>query len=205
MSVVLVQLPKTEIVPNGRPKKCPYCGSQILQRWGRVTKPIKDKTDKLVLIYRYRCNDCEKTFRDYPDGVNRSDHARGIRQLAALLSALGLSSRHITEIFGEYGITLSHTTIWRDGKELEERLGGKKIYYFQRFRIDKEDVFQLYSKLGVVIALDFGGDDFMVLGVLNEHSPSKVISWLRPLIQGTEIRTVRLDTGPFVYNQLAYA
>jgi len=205
MSVVILQLPKTATIPNGRPRECPYCGSHILQRWGRVTKPVKAKLDRMVDIYRYRCNDCRKTFRDYPEGVDQGVHARGVRQLAALLSALGMSYRQITDILQEYGIDVSHTTVWREGKALEERLPGRKIYYLQRFKTRKDNVFQLYSKLGVVIALDLGGEEYVVLGVINEHNPSAVISWLRPVVKDTEIRAIRMDTGPFVYSEFAVA
>ena len=204
MSVVLLQLPKTETKPNGRPKECPYCGSHILQRWGRVTKPVKAKKDQVVMIYRYRCDECKKTFRDYPDGVDQCVHARGVRRLAALLAALGMSYRQITEIFKDYGINLSHTTVWREGKAIEDQLPGQKIYYFQRFTTKKDNVFQLYSMLGVVVALDLGGDDYVVIGVLNEQNPASVISWLQPVVKATEIKATWLNTGPFVYNELAF-
>jgi hypothetical protein len=158
----------------------------------------------MVEIYRYRCNECKKTFRDYPNGVDHGVHSRGIRQLAALLSALGMSYREITEIFQGYGIDLSHMTVWREGKELENQLPGRKIYYIQRFTTKKDNIFQVYSKLGVVVALDFGEDEYLVIGVLNEQNPSSVISWLRPVVSATEIKVLRMDTGPFVYNELAY-
>ena len=205
MSVVILQLPKTETEPNGRPRECPYCGSHILQRWGRVTKPIKAQNDRTVLIYRYRCNECKKTFRDYPEGVDQCVHARGIRQLAALLSALGMSYRQITEVLQGYGIEVSHTTVWREGKTLGKRLPGNKIYYLQRFKARKDNIFQLYSKLGVVFALDFGGEEYVVLGVINEHNPSMVISWLRQVLRDTDIKTMRMDTGPYVFSEHAFA
>jgi hypothetical protein len=159
-----------------------------------VTKPVKDKTDLMAVFYRYRCRDCKKTFRDYPEGIGRSVHTRGIRQLAALLSALGLSYRNITDIFQDYGINLSHTTIWREGKELENKLlGMKKIYYFQRFNADKDEIYNINSKLGVVIALDFGGEDYTVLGAINEHNPSSVLTWMRPLIKEAGIKAFTID------------
>ena len=80
MPVILIRLPEVSIHPSARPERCPYCGSQILQRWGRVTKPVKDWRDIVVVIYRYRCQDCERTFRDYPEDIDRSNHARGIRR-----------------------------------------------------------------------------------------------------------------------------
>ena len=196
MSIVLLQLPKMDPRPNGRPRQCPYCGSQILQRWGRVTKPVKARTDLMAVIYRYRCQDCKKTFRDYPEGVDRSVHTRGIRKLAAVLSAIGLSCRNITDIFQDYGINLSHSTIWREGKELENKLKGmKKMNYFHRFITDKDDVYNLNSKFGVIIALDFGGEDYTVLGALNENNPSSVLSWLRPMVKDAGIKAFTLDTN----------
>lgn len=199
MPVVLLQLPKTPSAPQNRPRACPYCRSQVLQRWGRVTKPIKDyasNTDNLAVIYRYKCCTCKKTFRDYPEGIDRAGHTRSIRHLAGLLSALGMSNRAIAEIFEGFGVDLSHSTVWREGQVISEKLGNKKISNAsEQFTIDKAYIHKISSKFGVVLALDFGGDQYMILGTLNERSPSSVLAWLRPHLQEAGIKAVQLGTG----------
>jgi DNA-directed RNA polymerase subunit RPC12/RpoP len=93
MPVILIRLPEVNIHPNGRPKQCPHCDSQILQRWGSVTKPVKDRRDIVAVLYRYRCQDCKRTFRDYPENIDRSNHARGYGRQGGGGAASGLQGR----------------------------------------------------------------------------------------------------------------
>jgi DNA-directed RNA polymerase subunit RPC12/RpoP len=196
MPIILLRLTKAEYQPNERPSACPYCGSQILQRWGQVSKPVKDPQDLRMVVYRYRCEECERTFRDYPKGVDRSDYSCGIRKLAALIWALGLSYRDIISIFEDIGIQLSRSTVWSEGQELVTRLNGRKLHnHIQRFRIDKNHIHTVSSKSGVVVAVDFGLGKYTILGTLDEHNPLSVKSWLQPLIQDTNIRVLELGTG----------
>ena len=196
MPVILLRLTKADYQPSERPSECPYCGSQILQRWGQVTKPVKDPQDLMTVVYRYRREECQRTFRDYPDGVDRSDYSSGIRKLAALIWALGLSYRDIINVFDDIGIQLSRSTVWREGQELVTRLNGRKLHnHIQRFRIDKNYIHKVSSKFGIVVAVDFGIGKYTILGTLNEHNPLSVKSWLEPLIQDTNIRVMELGTG----------
>jgi DNA-directed RNA polymerase subunit RPC12/RpoP len=196
MPVILLRLSKTDKSTETRPKKCPYCGSQILQRWGQVTKPVKDQDDLTAVIYRYRCKKCQRTFRDYPEGMDRSDYTLGIRKLAALIWALGLSYRDIIKVFEDLGINLSRSTIWREGQELVALLDGKKLQnHIQRFRIDKNYIHRVSSKFGIVVAVDFGVGKYTILGTLNEHNPTEVISWLQPLTEDVNIKILQLGTG----------
>jgi transposase-like protein len=195
MPVILIRLPEANIHQNGRPKQCPHCNGQILQRWGSVTKPVKDRRDIVAVIYRYRCQDCKRTFRDYPENIDRSNHARGIRRLAALLWALGMSYREIIKILKKNQINLSRSTIWREGQEVTAKLSGKKIKKLrEEYRIDKDYIHKVSSNFGLVIAVDLGEDDYIILGTLNEHNPSFVTSWLRPLVQGTNIEIAQFGT-----------
>ncbi|MCK5430614.1 MAG: hypothetical protein KAI94_14140, partial [Anaerolineales bacterium] len=84
MPVIWLKLPEIQKPTDSRPHDCSYCGSNILQRWGRVHKPVRDATGLLTEIYRYRCSECERTFRHYPEGVDRSNQTLRIRQIAGL-------------------------------------------------------------------------------------------------------------------------
>ena len=203
MPVILIRLPEVSIHPSNRPEKCPYCSSQILQRWGRVTKPVKDRRDIVAVIYRYRCQDCERTFRDYPKDIDRSNHARGIRRLAALLWALGLSYREIIRILEKNQINLSRSTIWREGQEVTAQLSGRKINKLrQEYRIDKTYIHKVSNNFGLVLAVDLCDGEYIILGTLNEHNPSHVTSWLKPLVQGTNIEIAQFGTDTLNFMHL---
>jgi transposase-like protein len=196
MPVILLSITRTHTSPDRRPKRCPYCGSEILQRWGRVSKPIQGGTGILAVIYRYRCESCKKTFRYYPEGIDRSCQTHSIRQLASLLYKLGLSYRNIAEIFKEYGMDLSHSTIWREDQELSSQVEPENTTDTRnRFTIDKNYIHNVSSKFGVVVALDLGTEKYTILGTLNEYNPTSVLSWLRTLIEGTGIKATLLGTS----------
>jgi transposase-like protein len=195
MPVILLQIPKVNSEPDKRPQSCPYCQGNVLQRWGRVTKPIKSCGEVEAVIYRYRCSDCDKTFRHYPEGIDRAGHSRAIRRLAGLLSALGLTCRNIAEIFDGCGIDLSYSTIYRENQDFRNKLNNKHfVNYMHKFTIDKDYIHKVSSNFGVVMALDFGEEQYTILGALNEHNPTNVKSWLQTLLKDTGIKALQLGT-----------
>jgi hypothetical protein len=166
-----------------------------LQRWGKVKKQVKDIREVVAVIYRYKCLDCERTFRDYPDDIDRSDHGRNIRRLAAVLWALGFSYREITRIFDEKKVNLSRSTIWREGQEVNSQLSGRRINQLrQDYHIDKTYIHKVSSNFGLVLAIDLRNDKYVILGTLNEHNPSYVTTWLRPLFKDTNIEVTQFGT-----------
>lgn len=196
MPVIVLRPRKTNPDRDKRPRQCPYCGSGVFQRWGQVTKPVKDMASTDVDLYRYRCDECQRTFRYYPEGIGRSDYSQGTRQLAALIWALGYSYRDISALFLDYEITLSRSMIGREGKALAERLHGLTLSQYRKvYSIDKVYIHRVSSKLGVVVAVELKSGRFAILGTLNEHDPRKVRSWLSPLVKDAEVDVIQLHTG----------
>ena len=58
--------------PDERPDACKYCGSPILTKHGTADKTVIDLYEDKVTAVRYRCSDCGRTFRHYPEGIDRS-------------------------------------------------------------------------------------------------------------------------------------
>lgn len=196
MPVIVLRPRKTKSNADERPTQCPYCGSGVFQRWGQVTKPVKDMEGADVDLYRYRCDDCQRTFRYYPKGIGRSGYSQGTRQLAALIWALGYSYRDISALFMDYEITLSRSMIGREGKALADRLHGLTLSQYRKvYSIDKVYIHRVSSKLGVVVAVELKSGRFAILGTLNEHDPRKVRSWLRPLVKDAAVDVIQLHTG----------
>ena len=195
MPVIQLRLRRCEDSTNGRPRRCPSCDSQILQRWGQVQKTINNGVENII-IYRYRCVDCGKTFRDYPKDVDQSKYSLSLRRLTGLIWTLGLSSRDIESIFGDIGVEISHMTIWREGQKLTQALNGQKVSFLQAdYLIDKRYIHQVSSNFGVVLAVDIGTNVFAVVGTLDEFNPRKVIAYLKPLTEDVDIEIVQLETG----------
>jgi len=194
MSLILLKLPNTKSIPDGRPKNCPYCGGQILQRWGRVSKPVTNRSDLMAIIYRYKCRTCNKTFRHYPKDVNRSGFSTSIRHLAVLLSAMGLSSRKTQEIFHSYGINVSHMTIWREAQVLKLHLDGQHIGSLNtEIDFNKDSNHNSQGSPPLFLALDLGEEKYLFLGTFYDSNPTSVLSWLRPLLNEGNINAVQIN------------
>ena len=84
MPIVTLQLPDVKRKSKVRPKNCPYCQGETFQSWGSVQKSVKDKHHRTVLVNRYKCCHCRRTFRHYPEGVDRATQTQRLRKLAAL-------------------------------------------------------------------------------------------------------------------------
>ncbi len=133
MSIVILQLPSVKRTNETRPKKCPYCSGETFQRWGKVSKPVRDNRYRGVQVYRYRCCGCRRTFRHYPGGVDRADQTQRMRKLAAICWMLGMSLRGVELMLPAFGVRLSHMSVWRDIQEQAELL--KKRRHWQGVRV----------------------------------------------------------------------
>ena len=107
MSIVVLKLPGVKRKREERPRQCLYGEGGTFQRWGAVKKPVKDTRVRNVKVYRYRCCQCKRTFRHYPEGNSGADQTERWRLFAILLWTLGL-------ILSGLKVLVSHMTIWRD-------------------------------------------------------------------------------------------
>lgn len=196
MPSILLRLPESDLLAGQRPSRCPYCGQQILQSWGQATRQVKDAVAWQAGIPRYRCIGCERTFRDYPDGVDRSIQSLRVRRLAGLACALGMSCRDVVAVFAELGIQLSRMAVWRNAQELSELMKARgDDGRCQRYLINRLYVPGASRKLGVVLVVDVGRGNAVILGVLDEYNPLSVKAWLEPLVADFAIEVALLGTG----------
>jgi hypothetical protein len=165
-----------------------------MQRWGRISKSFTDKDDQVAGGYRYRCCECQRTFRGYPTEVDRSNQSKRIRRLAAIAIALGMSSREAADLFAKLGIPLSHTTIWRDGRELRAQFIGQ-TKFLKRYTLDTNYIHRISNKLGVVVVLELWQGEYRVLGTVDEYNPRKVKSWLESMVADFNIEVTLHGTG----------
>lgn len=199
MPTLMLKLPDLETDLENRPEECPYCGGKFIQKWGRTSRNVFDIQNQVTEIQRYRCGGCGGTFREYPPGIPRSGQSNRIKQLAAIAWAIGMSLREVVAIFEEFGIELSHTTVWREGQKfvklIESQASQKPL---QRYAIDRNFVPKISNRFGVVLAADFGRSKPLVLGTINEHDPRLVKKWLEPLLKDSNIEINILGTDLFL-------
>lgn len=199
MPVLLLKLPEVETAPNSRPRHCPYCGSQILQRWGRVTKTIRDTHHQVTEVHRYRCTECGRTFRDYPEGIDRAYQTLPVRHLAALAWAMGLSCRDVVNVFKELGVSLSRMTVWRDGQELIDQMNLDQPGELNPgFSLERNGSARGRFGRNVTIVIDSGRGQPVELGVVEGRSPEAVRTWLEPILEEKDVQISLLGTDGLV-------
>ena len=194
MSIVTLRLPAVKRKTEIRPKSCPYCQGGTFQRWGKVAKPVKDQRHRSISVYRYRCCGCQRTFRHYPEGVDRADQTQRLRKLAALMWLLGLSLRHTCTVLSVFRVWLSHMSVWRD---LQEQAGLQR----QRRRwlstrvvgVDGAYVRCQGKTQPVLVVVDLGRGEPIEIGYVDEHDPQAVARFLRPIVQRLGVSVVVSD------------
>lgn len=162
----------------------------MLQRWGRALKPVRDPQVRQVVVQRYRCATCGRTFRWYPAGVTAADQSARLMMLAAVAWALGLSLRCVALLFPAFGVAVSRMTVWRDVQALAQATVARP--YQGRVRVlgvDGTGIRCRGETVGVVVAVDLGTGQPLAVELLDERDPQAVQAWLAPLVQqwGVEV------------------
>jgi hypothetical protein len=107
-----------------------------------------------------------------------------LRQLAALTWALGLSLEEVVDLFENFGMTLSRTTIWRDGQNMVSRLpDGRRARLVKVLSAEDNNTWVEDHQGGVVIVLELKTRKKVLLEMLDESDSDSVQSWLDPIAE----------------------
>jgi transposase-like protein len=187
---IVLQLPQVERKKLTRPSKCPYCKGEVFQRWGLVSRRIKDTKVRKVKVPRYKCTSCERTFRVYPEGVSHAQQSERLMKLCVIMWSLGLSHRSVVLILSVFGLSLSHMSGWRDvqeeGKHIRHRLKWKAA------RVVGVDGAWLAGK-GIMVAVDMGDGKLLAIAEIDEKKKGAVQAWLKTLKQKHKIGAIVTD------------
>jgi len=194
MAIVVLKLPNVKRKTESRPRKCRYCEGNTFQRWGQVNKPVKDVRVRNVKVYRYRCCQCKRTFRHYPQGNTSADQTERLRLFAVLLWTLGLSHRASSLILSGLKVMVSFMTVWRDVQAEAQQVNRRNQWNRVRvLGLDGAYVLGWGEKQPVLVAVDLGTGEPITVGYINEYDPQAVIRWLRPLVQQHQISVIVTD------------
>lgn len=194
MSIVVLSLPEVKRKTEKRPQACCYCQGETFQRWGKVSKPVRDNRHRTVSVYRYRCCHCRRTFRHYPQGVDQADQTQRMRKLAAILWVLGLSLRGTCVALAAFGVRLSHMSIWRDLQEQAKLWEQQRRWQGVRV-LGVDGLYPLGwgKKQSVLVAVDLGNGQPVAIGHLDEANPQAVRRFLEPLVQRLGVSVIVTD------------
>ena len=178
--MIVLQLPQVQRTNSTRPKKCKYCQCEILQRWGEVRKEIKDTKVRTVRVPRYYCTNCNRTFRHYPEGIDRAIQSERLKKLAVICWSLGLSYRGLSLILSGFGVVLSRMSGWRDVQQAGESL--RKQTQWKTTRVVGVDGAWMNGQ-GIMVAVDMGDGQVLSIGRIDEKNKNAVYRWLKALKQ----------------------
>jgi transposase-like protein len=194
MSIVTLRLPKVKYSETGRPKQCPYCAGEIFQRWGGVAKRVRDPRLGEVWVYRYRCCHCRRTFRHYPEGVDRASQTQRMRALAAIGWIFGMSYRKSSIYLSGFGVVLSRMSIWRNVQQRARQLEGERYWKPVRvLGVDGAYVRGWGKTQPVLVTVDMGIGQPVTVGYIDEKDSQAVKRFLEPLVQRLGVSVIVTD------------
>lgn len=193
MAIITLRLTPVNTHPEDRPRGCRHCGSAVLQKWGTVTKPVRDSQLEHVIVQRYYCTQCRRTFRHYPQGIERADQSQRLQQLAALCWQFGFSTRNVSGLFNAFRVALAHMSVWRD---VQKRATGLRQQSRPPLRVLGLD--GAYGRVAgqvhaVTVAVDPGNGQLISLAQVDEHSVEPILAWLKPLVVELGIEVLVTD------------
>jgi transposase-like protein len=119
-----VRVPKVEPTRIRPPTRCPLphpkrpkrkCSGRHFKPHQLVcSKPLRDTRYTQVLVQRYRCLTCGRSFRVYPTGVSHAHHSDTLKGLSVLLYILGLSYQGVSDLLESLGFFLGKTTVYEN-------------------------------------------------------------------------------------------
>ncbi len=102
-------LPKVNPEMIEVPTRCVYagCGGRKLYLRQAVTKPVRDTVYHEVVVRRYQCLKCQRTFRVYPQGIPPAQTSQRVKGLAVLLYLLGCALwGHLLSVRSAWGVSV---------------------------------------------------------------------------------------------------
>lgn len=145
-------------------------------------------------IYRYRCCQCQRTFRHYAEGITRADQTERLRLFAVICWRLGLSYRGVSMILSGLRVSLCPMMVWRDAQEQEQKLRRRNEWKPVRvLGLDGAFVLGWGDKRPVLVAVDMGEGQPVAVGYVNEHDPQAVRRWLEPIVQRPGVSVIVSD------------
>lgn len=196
MKILTLRVPSVQTRPQGRPPQCPHCGAPALHRHGSVIKPVTDHQVKQVVVHRYRCTQCRRTFRHYPEGVGRPDQSQRLIVLAAVAWALGLSTRAIEWLFEKFAARIGKSTAFRDVRAVSDQLKrslrrpGRSIPVLG---LDGTGITLRGQAAGLVVAVDLGSGQPLSIARIAEGDVEALVAWLDPLVQAYGVEVIVTD------------
>jgi len=166
---ILIKIPKVKTNPEGSVSRCPYCKGNILVRYGKRRRTLKDPDIREVEVQRWKCLSCNKTFTQRPEGVSRKLSSDFVVSLAIILYTFGLSYDNISKTLSIFEVFIDPSTIWRYIQECGQKLRKRKKngrysiagfdQTYMKVKGEKKIVNMVFSKDGILLDVELLPDE----------------------------------------------
>lgn len=166
------------------PQTCPYgCGGRhfgLHQRW---PKRVADPVYQTVVVRRYRCLRCGRSFRVHPTGINADHRSQRLRGIGVLFYVLGLSYGGVADALAALGWAGSKSSIYGDVQAAGEAVAHlRRRQAVRRVRVASATyVICRGQAVTVAVALDAIAGDVLEVDLVDSESADALRAFLTRL------------------------
>jgi transposase-like protein len=183
-----IRLPEVRPDEYQVPQVCPYgCGGRYFALHQRWPKRVWDSVYAEVIVRRYKCVGCGRSFRVHPLGINADHRSQRLRGIGVMLYVLGLSYGGVADALAALGWAGSKSSIYRDvqaaGEAVEHLRRQQVVRRVQVASADATYVVCQGQQVTIAVALDALAGDVLEVELVDSES----VEALRPFL--TQLHT----------------
>ena len=193
---IQARLPKVEPKVYEIPKECPYgCGGKYFRQHGRKgqVKKLRDTKYDEVMVYRYKCIGCKRTFRVYPQGVlGRAQQSARMKGITQLLYVLGLSYGAVEDFTQAMGNGIGKTTAYNNVQEAgiaarkkqkeQRQTGGQRLVV----GADATYVKVNGEPVGIEVVVDDETGELLGLDIVTSENGEEILEVIKEVMEEVE-------------------
>ncbi len=180
------------------PQECPYgCGGRYFALHQECHKAVSDPEYAEVTVKRYRCVQCGRSFRVYPQGVSQRPRSQRLRGIGVMLYVLGLSYGGVADALRAFGWQGSKSSVYRDVQAAGEAVGRLRANAPRR-RIQVVSADTTYvvcnrEEVTVAVAVDALAGDVLEVELVDSESADSLRPFLEQLKEQFDVEVLVSD------------
>lgn len=180
------------------PQECPYgCGGRYFALHQECRKAVSDSEYAEVTVKRYRCVQCGRSFRVYPQGVTHRPRSQRLRGIGVMLYVLGLSYGGVADALRAFGWQGSKSSVYRDVQAAGEAVGRLRARApVRRVRVMSADatfVMCRREEVTVAVAVDALAGDVLEVELVDSESAESLRTFLTQLQEQYDVEVLVSD------------
>jgi len=193
-----LQLPEIRESEYEVPQECPHgCGGHYYALHQQCWKAVSDPEHEEVTVKRYRCVQCGRSFRVYPQGVSHRPRSQRLRGIGVMLYVLGLSYGGVADVLRAFGWQGSKSSVYRDVQEAGEAVGRLRANApTRRVRVmgaDTTFVMCRREEVTVAVAVDALAGDVLDVELVDSESADSLRPFLEQLTEQFDVEVLVSD------------